>query len=123
MGRIQLDTAPTVWRLTLRTPDGDKPVEVVMALSFVDGGKWFGEVRIDGYPGPETLFPIRACDWVQAHQMMLQQVQFFLAAFAEAGPLYWRGTDLVFEFPAWRLRPPRLRDRLRAWWTTRRHAA
>lgn len=119
MSRIPLDTSPMVWRLTLRAPDGDKPVDVVMALTSVDDGKWIGEVRMDGYPGEETLFRIRACDWVQAHQMMLADVQHFLLAWAEAGPLFWRGTDLAFEFPAWRIRRPSLRARLRGWWAAR----
>jgi hypothetical protein len=123
VSRIPLDTQPMVWRLTLRTPEGEQPVDVVMALASIDDKKWIGEVRVDGYPGEETTFPIRACDWIQAHQMMLAQVEFFLHSFAEAGPLFWRGTDVPFEIPAWRVRRPSLRDRLRAWWAVRRAPA
>lgn len=120
MSRIPLDTAPMVWRFALRTPEGEQPVDVVMTLTAIENGKWIGEVRIDGYPGEETMFPIRACDWIQAHQMMLAQVELFAHSFAEAGPLYWRGTNLLFEIPAWRTRRPTLRERWQSWWAENR---
>jgi hypothetical protein len=117
----QLDTQPMIWRLVRRTATGDEPVDLVMHIRAVDeDGTWRGEVRFDGYPGKHTTFTVSACDWVQAHQMTLLWTQIFLRNFAREGPLYWRGTDLPFEIPAWRASRPRLRDRLRAWWTLRR---
>jgi hypothetical protein len=119
VSRVTLDTSPAVWRLTLRTPEGDQPIDLVTSLVAVEDGTWIGEVRLHGYPGQVNGFPVRACDWIQAHQMMLSHVQVFLRAFAKAGPLYWRGTDLPFEIPAWRAQRQRLRDRVRAWWVRR----
>lgn len=119
MSRVSLDTSPMVWRLTMRGPDGDRPVEVVMSLDVIEGNVWAGEVRIVGYPGEHTAFPVRACDWIQAHQMMLLHLRHFLGVYATAGALFWRGTDVPFEVPVWRVRKPTLRDRLRAWWAMR----
>lgn len=123
MSTIALDTDPMVWKLTWRSPEGDKPVELTMRLTSVVDGTWTGEVQITGYPAPVTTFPVRGCDWVQAHQMMWSQARIFLLTYARSGPLYWRGTALQFEYPAWRQRTPSLLDRLEAWWVQRRHSA
>jgi hypothetical protein len=126
VSRIALDTDPMVWRLTLRTPEDEKPVDLVMSLTSIDDDTWTGEVRFDGYPGPVTSFGVLGCDWIQAHQVMLSDVKMFLNVFAKTGTLYWRGTDIVFDVPLWRrrLKPPlldRIRARVRARWIALRH--
>ncbi len=123
MSTIALDTEPMVWRLTWRSPEGDKPVEISMRLTSVVDGAWKGEVRVTGYPALVTVFPITGCDWVQAHQMMGSQAQIFLLSYAKSGPLYWPGTDIEFVYPAWRRRGPHLLDRLRVWWILRQRPA
>lgn len=123
--KIPLDTKPMVWSFDWQTPSGEKkPVDIIMSLTSVDDGAWTGEVRVTGHPAPVSTFPVLGCDWIQAHQMMLQQVRFFSEMEARRrGKLFWRGTELELVVPEWRRHRPSLRDRLRAWWALRRISA
>lgn len=94
-----------IWRLDWLVGGERRPVEIRMSLSHIDERERFvGEVRVEGYDAPQTVFPIAGVDWCQAQQMLSSSVWFFLRGFHRRGRLVWRGTDHELAIPAWRLR-------------------
>jgi hypothetical protein len=117
MTRLRIE--PMIWHLMWLSPDGEKPVEVIFAITAVnDDGDWIGEIRIVGYPASTPIFPLEGCDWVQAIQHFGVWGPTFLSQQFRGTKLTWRGTDIQFEYPQWRRRTGLL-ARLRNWYHAR----